>query len=187
ACRWRGASLEICWSLYPMRQSNTALRATITTGCRGLRPGSRYASCLCLLRRRHLRGRRLLLLIEQVEDAARLDHAGVGVDVGLRRIRNELQVALLRLEHRDVLEERGPDLLDQHLGRLWIADVEVVRLAPEIMARGLRFRRDGVEIPHADAAHAFPFGRAGAGRRGADVAAHERPRRAIDGLPTIPP
>src|SRR5262249_37109228 len=87
-------------------------------------------ACLYLFRPCHLCGRRLLLLIEPVEDAARLDHAGVGVDVGLRRIGNELQVALLRFEHRDILEERGPDLLDQHLGRLRIADVEVVRLAP---------------------------------------------------------
>src|SRR5215831_7137081 len=61
-----------------------------------------------------------------------------------------------------------------------VFDVEVMRLAPEIMARGLGFRRDGVEIPHADAAHALAFGRAGAGRRGADVETQERRRREID-------
>src|SRR5262249_19178428 len=104
--------------------------------------------------------------MEPVEDAPRLDHAGVGVDVGLRRIRDHQQIALLRLEHRDVLEERGPNLLDQHVGRLRVLDVEIVRLAPEIMARGFCFRRDGVEIPHADAAPALAFGRARAGWRG---------------------
>src|SRR5215813_548525 len=41
-----------------------------------------------LLCRRHLCGRHLLFLVEAVEDAARLDHAGIGVDVGLRRIRD---------------------------------------------------------------------------------------------------
>ena len=38
-------------------------------------------------------------------------HAGVGVDVGLRRIGSERDGALLRLEHRNVLEERSLDLL----------------------------------------------------------------------------
>jgi hypothetical protein len=50
---------------------------------------------ISLLRRGHLRGRRLLLLVEPIENAARLDHAGVGVDVGLRRIGNDQQIALL--------------------------------------------------------------------------------------------
>src|SRR5262249_56117228 len=64
-----------------------------------------------LLRRRHLRRRRLLLLIKPIEDAARLDHAGIGVDVGLRRVGGQQQIALLRLKNGGVLEEGGPDLL----------------------------------------------------------------------------
>src|SRR5262249_14629509 len=88
-------------------------------------------------------------------------------------------------EYRDVFEEGGPDLLDQHVRRLRITDVEVVRLAPEIVARGLGFRRDGVEIPHADAADALALPRPGAGRRGADVEAQERRRGEIDDLPAV--
>src|SRR6266576_2206152 len=98
-----------------------------------------------LLRGRDLRGGGLLLLVEPIENAARLDDAGVGVDVGLRRIGDHQQIALLRFEYRDVLEEGGLDLLDQHVGGLRVADVEIVRLAPEVMARGPRLRRDGVE------------------------------------------
>src|SRR5215471_2195914 len=162
ACRWHGACLEIFWSLYPTRQSNTAFARGHDNRLLRLADRSRCASLAYILfRRGHLRGRRLFLLIEPVENAARLDHAGVGVDVGLRRVRDHQQIALLRLEHRDVLEERGSDLLDQHVGGLRIADVEVVRLAPEIMARGLGFRRDGVEIPHADAADTLALGRPG--------------------------
>jgi hypothetical protein len=41
------------------------------------------------------RVRRLLVLAELIENTARLDHAGVGVDVGLRRIGNDQQIALL--------------------------------------------------------------------------------------------
>src|SRR5262245_26138947 len=60
-----------------------------------LAAGSQCASLAYILfRRGHLRGRRLFLLIEPVENAARLDHAGVGVDVGLRRVRDHQQIAL---------------------------------------------------------------------------------------------
>jgi hypothetical protein len=45
--------------------------------------------------RRHRRGRRLLVLLALIENTARLDHASVGVDVGLRRIGNDQQIALL--------------------------------------------------------------------------------------------
>jgi hypothetical protein len=36
ACRRPRASLEIFWSLYPTRQSNTAPRVVMTIGCRSL-------------------------------------------------------------------------------------------------------------------------------------------------------
>src|SRR5260370_23841335 len=87
-----------------------------------------------LLRGRDLRGRGLLLLVEPIEDATRLDHAGVGVDVSLRRIGNYQQIALLPFEDGDVLEEGGLDLLRQHVLRLWIMDVGGVCLTPAIMA-----------------------------------------------------
>ena len=95
------------------------------------------------------------------------------------------QVALLRLEHRDVLVERHADLLEQHVGQLAVLDVPVVRLAPEVVAGGLGLRRDGVEIAHLDAADALALRRAGAGRRRADVEAQERRRAEIDDLPAI--
>src|SRR5262249_61017928 len=83
-CTQRGNRIPLCaWSRQPA-----------AAGCG--RVAMRVA-CLYLFRRCHLCGRRLLLLIEPVEDAARLDHAGVGDDVGLRRLGNELRVAMLRL------------------------------------------------------------------------------------------
>jgi hypothetical protein len=81
----------------------------------------------------------LLLLVEPIEDAARLDHAGIGVDVRLRRIRKELEIALLCLEHCDILQERRTDLIGDHVGGPAPVDVEIVRLAPEVVAG--RFRR----------------------------------------------
>ena len=45
-----------------------------------------------------------LFPMDAVEDAAGLDHAAVGVDVGLRRVGDALEIALLRLEHRDILQ-----------------------------------------------------------------------------------
>src|SRR5215471_7662789 len=138
-----------------------------------------------LLRRHHLRRRRLLLLVQPVEDAAGLDHAAVGVDVGLRRVGDQLEIALLRLEYRYVLEERGVDLVGDHLGGPLILDVPVVRLAPEIVAGALGLRRDGVEIPHLDAADPLAFRRAGASRGPADVEPQERRRREVDDLPAI--
>ena len=45
------------------------------------------ATTRALFRGRDLTGGRLLLGVEPVEDAARLDHAGVGIDVDLRRVR----------------------------------------------------------------------------------------------------
>src|SRR5262249_36333401 len=120
----------------------------------------RHALCRC---------GRLLFLTQAIDDAARLYHAGVGVDVGLWRIGDEIEVYLLRLEHRHVLEERGADLVGDLVGGLAIVDVEVVRLAPEVMAGGFRLRRDGVEVAHGDAADPVALRRAGAGRRRAHV------------------
>src|ERR1700761_8247602 len=96
----------------------------------------------------------LLFAIKPVDDAARLDAAGVGVDIDLRRIGLEADHALLRREHRHVLEESGPDLLEDAFRRGRIMRLEIVRLPPEIMRGRFRLRRDGVEIAHADAADA---------------------------------
>jgi len=71
----------------------------------------------------------LFLVVQARQDAPRLDHAGIGVDVELRRIRDEIEAALLRRKHRDVLVEGGLDLLEDAIGELGILDVEVVRLA----------------------------------------------------------
>src|SRR6516165_10333579 len=123
--------------------------------------------------------------MKPVEDAAGLDHARIGVDVRLRRIGNHVEIALLRLEHLDVLKERGSDLLDEHVRGLAVVDVPIVRLPPEIMAGGLGFRRDGVEVAHAYPADAPPFGSAGTGWRCTDIEPQKCGRREINDLPAI--
>src|ERR1700722_20205309 len=123
--------------------------------------------------------------MESAEDAARRDGAGVGVDVDLRRVRDDVQVALLRREYADVFQERGLDLLEDFLGGFGILDVEIVSLAQEIMRGVLVLRRNGVEIAHADAADPLAFRRAGAGGRGADVEPQERRRYEVDDLPAV--
>ena len=69
----------------------------------------------------------------------------------------------------DVLEERRLDLLEHLLGHVRVARLEVVGLRPEIMRGLLGLRRDRVQVAHLDAADAVTLGRAGAGRRRADV------------------
>src|SRR5712692_8552408 len=123
--------------------------------------------------------------MQPIENSTRLDHAAIGVDVRLRWIGNHLQIALLRFEYRNVLEKGGADLLGDHVGCLAILDIEIVRLSPEIMARRFGLRRDGVEIPHADAADALPLRRAGSGRRRSDVETQEGRRGEIDDLPAV--
>jgi len=44
--------------------------------------------------------------VDAVEDAAGLDEAIVGIDVDLRAPGSIVNVALLRLEHGDILQER---------------------------------------------------------------------------------
>src|SRR5947209_5798476 len=96
------------------------------------RPGMTSA---CWLLRRHHPGRGCLLLAMQpVEYAARLDDTRIGIDIRLRRVGNDVQIALLRLEHLDVLEKGVADLLDEHVRGLGVADVEIVCLSPEVMA-----------------------------------------------------
>src|ERR1051326_5524623 len=129
--------------------------------------------------------RGLLRVMQPVEDAARLDHAGIGIDVDLRRIGDGIQAALLGGEHRDVLVERGLDLLEDLLRQRGVPDVEVVRLAPEIVRGLLGLRRDGVEVAHGDAADPLALRRAGAGRGGADVEPQERGWREVDDLPAV--
>src|SRR5579863_3978416 len=97
----------------------------------------------------------LLFIIEPAEDAARRDGAGVGIDVDLRRVRDHVQVALLRREYADVFQERGLDLLEDFFGGLGVLDFEIVGLTREIMRRGFGLRRDRVESAHADAADAL--------------------------------
>src|SRR5580698_2845648 len=101
-----------------------------------------------LFRRRGMRCGGLLLAMEPIDDAAGLHTASVGVDIDLRRVRAQADHALLRREHRDVFEERGLDLLEYPLGHFRVVRLEIVRLRPEIMRRGLGLRRDGVEIAH---------------------------------------
>ena len=109
----------------------------------------------------------------------------VGIDVDRRRAGIEVDQLLLRREHRDILQERGLDLLEHALGHLRILRLEVVRLRPEIMRRGLGLRRHGIEVAHLDAADAAAFRRAGAGRRRADVEPDERRRHEVDDLPAV--
>src|SRR6202041_2166530 len=142
---------------------------------------TRWHALFC--RRNRRRG--LFFVMEPAEDAARCDGAGVGVDVDLRRVRDDVQVALLRREYADVFQERGLDLLEDFFGGFGILDVEIVGLAPEIMRGGLGLRRNGIEIAHADAADTLAFPRAGAGGRRADVEPQERRRHEVDDLPAV--
>ena len=72
-----------------------------------------YRHCDALFSRRRVRRRgRLLFVIEPIDDAPRLDTAGVGIDVDLRRVGLKADHPLLRRKHRDVLEEGGLDLLE---------------------------------------------------------------------------
>src|SRR5262245_57526354 len=79
---------------------------------------ARPAPCRLFGRDARRRRGRLLFLMQTIGDATGLDHAGVSIDVGLRRVGNELEVHLLRLEHRHVLKERGADLVGDLVGGL---------------------------------------------------------------------
>ena len=95
------------------------------------------------------------------------------------------QIALLRFEHRDVLQERRSDLVGDHVGGLAILHIEIVRLAPEVVAGALGLGGDGVEISHFDPADPPALGSPGAGRGCADVEPQECRRREVDDLPAV--
>ena len=67
----------------------------------------------------------LLLVVQTREYPPRLDHSSVGIDVELRRIRNEIKITLLRREHIHVLKECGLDLFEDHLRGCRVIHVEM--------------------------------------------------------------
>jgi hypothetical protein len=82
----------------------------------------------------------LFFIIKPRQNAACLDGAGIGGNIDLRRLVDEIQVALLSGKHRDIFEEGCLYLLEYLVGRFRILNIEIVCLAPEIVRCSLRLR-----------------------------------------------
>src|SRR6266566_9292813 len=86
----------------------------------------------------------LFFIIKPRQNAACLDGAGIGGNIDLRRLVDEIQIALLSGKHRDIFEEGCLYLLEYLVSRLGVLDIKIVRLAPEIMRCSLRLRGDRI-------------------------------------------
>ena len=114
-----------------------------------------------------------------------MDAAGVGGQVDPRGAGVQLDVALLGLEHGQILVEGHFDLVEDGLGEFRVVRLEVMGLGPEVMGGALGLGGDGVEVAHADAAHAVALGGAGARVRAAHVEPDEGRRGVFDDLPAV--